>query len=146
MKAQAKVERREGLARLMTRSDHLKLAQIAFNAFIRARDAGKVCISCARDHKGQWHAGHYRTVKAAPELRFDEDNCHRQCAPCNDHLSGNIVEYRIGLLSRIGPERLARLEGPHPPTKLSVDEIKALAEKYRRLAREIAKPRLDNAA
>jgi hypothetical protein len=64
----------------------IKQAQHAFNEFIRYRDRDFPCISCGRHHDGQYHAGHFRTTGASPELRFDEDNCHKQCSACNNHL------------------------------------------------------------
>lgn len=84
-----------------------KQAQTAFNAFIRARDINKGCISCdkTKDWTGQWHAGHFKTTKARPDIRFNEDNCHKQCSICNNHLSGNIGEYTPKLIERIGKER-----------------------------------------
>ena len=86
-----------------------KEAQKAFNRYIRKRDANEPCISCQRHHKGQYHAGHYKTVGARSDLRFDEDNCHKQCAPCNNHLSGNIGEYTGNLINKIGQERFDAL-------------------------------------
>lgn len=127
--------------KLKTRGDWLKEAQQWFNAWIRERDAELPCISCGRHHKGQYHAGHYRTVGACPALRFDPDNVHKQCSACNEHLSGNIVEYRKGLLEKIGAERLARIEQDHPPLKLSIEEIKELKLNYRRLVAEMKKAR-----
>lgn len=128
-------------AKLKTRADYLKDCQQAFNAWIRERDHGLPCISCGRLHQGQWHAGHYRTVGAHPELRFEPANCHRQCAPCNNHLSGNIVEYRKGLLARIGAEFVDWLEGQHAPRHYSIEELQALAVHYRAEARKLAKAR-----
>ncbi len=93
---------RQAREKAKTRSEHMKEAQAAFNAYIRARDAHLPCVSCGRHHQGQWHAGHYRTVGANPELRFNELNVWRQCAPCNDHLHGNLINYRIELINRIG--------------------------------------------
>lgn len=134
------MERREIRAskeRIKPRSEHLREAQAAFNAYIRIRDAREPCISCGRHHDGQYHAGHYRTVGANPELRFDEDNVHKQCAPCNNHKSGDIVNYRINLVAKIGADRVARLEGPHEPQKLSKEEIKAIKAHYRAKVREL---------
>lgn len=88
-------------------------AQNAFNAFIRYRDRNEPCISCERFHEGQYHAGHYRTTGANPELRFNEDNTHKQCAPCNNHLSGNIEKYTPRLIQKIGQERFDVLMGFH---------------------------------
>lgn len=130
-------ELRASQERIKSRGDHLREAQAAFNEFIRLRDAHEPCISCGRHHDGQYHAGHYRTVGANPELRFDEDNVHKQCAPCNNHKSGDIVNYRINLVAKLGAERVARLEGPHEPQKLSKEEIKAIKAHYRAKVREL---------
>lgn len=128
-------------AKLKTRAEHLKDCQTAFNAWVRERDNGLACISCGRMHQGQWHAGHYRTVGAHPELRFEPANCHLQCAPCNNHLSGNIVEYRKGLLAKIGTGLLAWLEGDHPARHYTIEELQALTTHYRAEARKLAKAR-----
>ncbi|WP_118812711.1 recombination protein NinG, partial [Haemophilus influenzae] len=104
-KAQERAEKkkqRERKAKLKSRSEWLKETQAVFNKFIRLRDKNEPCISCGRYHQGQYHAGHYRSVGACPELRFCELNVHKQCAPCNDHKSGNIIEYRINLVNKIG--------------------------------------------
>ncbi|HEY6020653.1 MAG TPA: recombination protein NinG, partial [Candidatus Paceibacterota bacterium] len=110
-------ELREAKAKLKSRRDWMREAQAVFNRFIRLRDAGHPCISCGRHHQGQIHAGHFLSVGARPELRFDEANVHAQCAPCNNHLSGNIVLYRKGLIAKIGLEEVERLEGDHEPKK-----------------------------
>jgi Bacteriophage Lambda NinG protein len=112
-------------------------AQKAFNAYIRARDADKTCVSCGRRHDGQWHAGHYLSVGARPELRFDESNCHRQCQPCNAHLHGNLVLYRAELIKRVGLAEVERLEGPHEPLKLTRDDLRALKAIYRAKTKEL---------
>jgi hypothetical protein len=128
---QDRKELAEGRLKLKSRSAWLAEAQATFNAFIRARDAHLPCISCGRFHTGSYDAGHYRTVGSMPALRFDEDNCHRQCVPCNQHKSGNVVEYRIGLVARIGAERVARLEGPHAAAKYTIDDAKAIKATYK---------------
>lgn len=128
---------REKLIALKPRSKWLSEAQAAFNAFIRARDAHLPCISCGRMHEGSWDAGHYLTRGARPELRFDEQNCHRQCVPCNQHLHGNLVLYRIELLRRIGEEGVARLEGPHEPQKYTIDQLREIRDSYRVATREL---------
>lgn len=129
---------RERKEKLKSRSDWLKDLQRVFNEFIRLRDADLPCISCGRYHQGQWHAGHYRSVGACPELRFNEDNVHKQCSACNNHLSGNILEYRLGLIEKIGSERVAFLERQdHPPLKLSVEEIKDLIKVYKAKVKEL---------
>jgi FtsZ-binding cell division protein ZapB len=139
-KALAQVERKEIKVRkekLKSRAEHLREAQTAFNEWVRLRDADRPCISCGRHHDGQYHAGHFRSVGANPELRFEPDNVWKQCAPCNTHLSGNLVNYRISLLQMIGADRVDWLEGPHEPRKYTVEEINGIKAHYRALAREL---------
>ena len=139
-KSLAQVERREIKVRkekLKSRAEHLKDTQIAFNAWVRERDAELPCISCGRHHHGKYDAGHYRTVGSNPALRFEPLNCHRQCSPCNTQLSGNIVNYRIALVKRIGAEAVEWLEGPHEAKKYTVEDLKAMTADYRAKTREL---------
>ncbi|WP_445494612.1 recombination protein NinG [Photorhabdus sp. SF281] len=106
-------------------------AQQAFNAFIRERDRDLPCISCGRFHDGQYHAGHYLTIKAHPELRFNEDNAHKQCAPCNNHLSGNIINYKPGLIEKIGQERFDKLMSHHALQKCKRDDYEQIRDYYK---------------
>ena len=122
---------------LKPRSKWLAEAQAEFNGFCRERDAALPCISCGRYHKGSYDAGHYRSVGSMPALRFHEDNCHKQCVPCNQHKGGNVVEYRLRLIDRIGAKRLAHLEGPHPAAKYTIDEIKEIKALYRAKRKEL---------
>jgi hypothetical protein len=123
---------------LMTRSDYLKLAQAAFNTYIRERDKDRSCISCGT-YNGKMNAGHYMSVGSTPELRFNEDNVHKQCERCNTFYSGNLINYRISLIERIGIERVEFLERKdHAPDKLTIDEIKNIALKYKKLAKKLA--------
>ena len=126
-----KKEIRAQKEKLKTRSQWLKEAQASFNAFIRERDKDKPCISCGRHHEGQYHAGHYLTVGANPELRFHPFNNNKQCSPCNNHLSGNIVKYRPRLIEKIGTKNLEWLEGPHKLQKLTIDDIKEIKAHYK---------------
>lgn len=109
----------------------LKEAQKAFNAFIRKRDEKEPCISCGREHQGQYHAGHYKTAGGHPELRFEELNCHKQCAPCNNHLSGNIGEYTPRLIDKIGQEAYDWVNGAHKPKKYTCEQLKEIELKYK---------------
>jgi hypothetical protein len=136
---QVRKEYRSAKQKMKSRADWLREAQAAFNRYIRLRDHDKPCISCGRQHQGQWHAGHYRSVGACPELRFMELNVHKQCAPCNDHLSGNIVEYRRGLIERIGIDQVEWLEGNHEAKKYTIEEIKAIKAEYTHKSKELMK-------
>lgn len=127
---------------LKSRGDHMREAQQAFNEYIRTRDqaAGHFCISSGKplDWSGNAvDAGHYRSVGSAPHLRFDERNCHAQSKQDNRFLSGNAVDYRIGLIARIGQEAVDALESDQSVRKYTVDEIKAIKATYRAKTREL---------
>lgn len=117
-------------------------AQRAFNRYIRVRDRGRGCISCGKKNAGQYHAGHYRTVKAAPQLRFDVRGCHAQCAQCNNFDSGNVVEYRIRLVERLGAEVVERLECTNHQPNFSADYLRRLKAVFSRRARHLERLRL----
>jgi hypothetical protein len=137
-KEKADARRAKANLRNNDRQFRLKQAQTAFNAFIRLRDDDKPCISCGRYHAGQYHAGHYIPVGRQAALRFNEINCHRQCAPCNNHKSGNLTGYREELVRRIGLPLVEWLEKDHPSTKAwSCEELKAIEAYYKRAAKEM---------
>ena len=139
-KSLAQVERKEIKVRkekLKSRGDHLKDCQTAFNAWVRQRDIGLPCVSCGRHHNGQWQAGHFKSVGGHPALRYEPLNVWRQCAPCNTHKSGDLLNYRAELVRRIGEEKVLWLEGPHEPKKYTIDDLKALTARYRELTREL---------
>jgi hypothetical protein len=136
-----RAETRAARERLKTKSQWLKETQQVVNRYVRLRDSGKPCISCdwPDDGSQQRHASHYRSVGAAPELRFDtEHNLFTSCAQCNTMKSGNVLEYRIRLKKLIGDEALDALEGPHPPAKYTIEGIKAIKAAYLQKIKEIS--------
>ncbi|CAI1182408.1 recombination protein NinG [Serratia proteamaculans] len=115
------------------------LTQRVFNDYIRERDRDEPCISCGSYQAYEWHAGHYRTVAKASQLRFSEENTNKQCHSCNTHQSGNINPYRINLTLKIGEERVVAVENDntiHRYTRVELDEIRA---HYRAKLREMKK-------
>ncbi|HCG8155657.1 TPA: recombination protein NinG [Vibrio parahaemolyticus] len=104
-------------------------AQEQFNRFIVLRDSGKPCASCGRYLP--LCCGHFRSVGAAPELRFNEDNAHGQCYECNGNKSGNSKEYRRGLIERIGLSRLETLESYHSPQNWTVHDLYDIEKVYK---------------
>ncbi|WP_032137135.1 recombination protein NinG [Kingella negevensis] len=125
----AKMKRRE----LETVPELIKKAQAVFNRFIRLRDKGKPCISCGKPlgfAPNSYDAGHYRSVGSASHLRFDEANAHGQCKHCNNYLSGNVVNYRKGLIERVGLAEVERLENDNAPRKWDKEGLRELAETY----------------
>lgn len=140
-----KVERqitRERKLALKTRNEWIKEAQVSFNAYIRERDKDKPCICCGKPLTldavgGGFDAGHYRSTGSSPHLRFHEDNCHGQRKYCNNWRSGNAVDYRIGLINRIGLDRVEKLEADNEPRKYTIDELKQIKQKYKDKLKEL---------
>ena len=141
-----KKETKRKLDAMQTRPQLLKKAQTAFNAYIRARDKGKPCISCDKPLDGganTFDAGHYRSVGSAPHMRFVEDNCHGQCKHCNNWLAGNHVEYRKRLLERIGERQLELLESDNTLRKYTKEGLEEIAKHYREETRRLEKESLN---
>lgn len=109
-----------------------------FNAYIRARDKGKPCISCNyKDGARQIHAGHYRPAGNVARLRFDERNVHAQCSICNNHLSGNLVNYRKELINRIGLDQVEELEATNEPKQYTIDDYAEIIRTYKAKIKEL---------
>jgi len=144
-RAAAKVER----ASIRVRKEAIKTlptlkaeAQQAFNAYIRARDADKPCICCglplsAGDVGGSFDCGHYRSVGSAQHLRYDERNAHGQRKQCNRWGAGRAVDYRIGLVARIGLEAVEALESDNAPRKWLREELIYIRDRYRAKLKEL---------
>jgi len=122
---------------LKTIQDWLKETQTIFNKYVRLRDSGLNCISCNLPPKKK-NAGHYFSSGGHSNVRFDEDNVHLQCEACNTFLSGNLLNYQIGIEKRIGAQKLIELhERAHLTKKWSVDELKELINIYKKKCAEL---------
>jgi hypothetical protein len=147
-------ETRKAKIALRTKPQWIKFTQPIFNKFIRFRDYDEPCISCGRyDWEiiekltgGKWDCGHYKTVGAFPELRFEERNAHKQCKSCNGG-SGKYTrknhtvsqDYTENLIVRIGQEDVDWLNGPHDPKNYIIEEIQQIRKKYAKMALELEK-------
>ncbi|MEE1869060.1 recombination protein NinG [Pseudomonas auratipiscis] len=137
--------------KLKSRADYIREAQIEFNTYIRLRDKDEPCICCGSYGPGEdwltggkWDAGHFLGRGAYPELRFDEDNCHKQLKSCNGGsgkyaAKGRTVAqgYRERLIQKIGQERVDRLEGPHEARRYTIEELKGIKALYRAKAKQL---------
>jgi hypothetical protein len=133
---------REKLDAMRTKPQLVKVAQTAINAFVRARDANKPCISCGKPPSSESNsvdAGHFRSVGSAPHMRFVEDNVHGQCKHCNQYLAGNILAYRKGLIERIGLERVEQIEADQTVRKYTREGLQEIARHYKAEARRLKK-------
>ncbi len=122
---------------LMTLSDYLKLAQQVFNKWINLRDKGKPCISCDKPITGRVNASHFWNANNHYNVRFNEDNVHSSCITCNQFLSGNLLEYRTRLISKIGEQRFNILEAESKKTrKFTIEELKEIIATYKKKIKE----------
>lgn len=135
---------REKKVAMLTIPQLVKKAQVAFNRFIKERDrlAGHPCISSGRPLDWSGNAtdcGHYRSVGAASHLRFNEDNAHAQSKHDNRWLSGNVAEYRIRLIARIGLDRVDVLESDNKPHRWTREELIQIEAQYKQKLKDLRK-------
>lgn len=120
----------------------VKEADKYFSWYIRLRDSDYVkeksewqgtCISCPNSYlvafmdRGKLHFtnyvdnGHF-VSRGHKIVRYDEENCNLQCKRCNKWLSGNAVNYRLGLDAKYGAgtaDKLIQLAAAHPVYNLT---------------------------
>jgi len=127
---------------LKTNSDYFKDALRYFNTYIRARDIDKPCISCLNS-PGEYKitSGHFYPQGDYNMLAFNEDNAHAQCwFNCNKNKHGNLHEYRINLIKRIGIKRVDELNRlSREPIRYSNEELVSKKEYYKRKGKLIFK-------
>lgn len=122
-----------------------KEEQRSINAYVRARDNGKGCISCPQGVVID--AGHFIAVGSKYQcnpFRLDVRQIHGQCKKCNHFDSGNRVGYEAGIIERYGQGYLDELlalefEAQNNPELLTKEEIRAEGKRYRKLTRELLK-------
>lgn len=136
-----RAQHRADKERIKTVSNLAQELQPIFNKYIRLRDKDKGCISCGK-MQAKFDAGHYFSVGARPNLRFLEDNCHKQCAQCNSHTmkGGNLVEYRLGLIERFGADWVEDFEQKAlsaPPANYTREDLREMKKVYREKIKKI---------
>jgi hypothetical protein len=108
---------------------------------VRLRDRELPCISCNNSNTTDWAGGHYFNAGMYSGLIFDERNCHKQCnTHCNKYLSGNLLEYRKGLVKRFGANFVETLEAESDSKrnyKYTRQELIDIKAKYDEKCREI---------
>jgi len=121
--------------KLKTLTDWIADVQVVFNRYIRERDRDLPCICCGKfnigwSRGGIFDAGHYRSRGSAGHLRFDERNVHKQLKQCNSYGAGRNVDFRVGLIGRIGLEAVEALEADNAAHKWTIEELKELKALY----------------
>lgn len=129
--ARTKVKKQKTIG-IIRMNDLKKEAQKHFNKYIRLRDKDLPCISCGKTEAKAWHAGHYWAMGMNSALRYSEDNVNKQCNSCNKWGHGNLLNYRLNLVKKIGEDRVKWLDENHNGTKKwTRDELEQLISTYK---------------
>lgn len=122
---------------ILSISELKKQVQKLANKVARERDKDLPCISCQGDC-GLPNGGHFVAQGSSGALRYNLDNIHKQGVGCNKWNHGNLLEYRINLVKKIGVKKVEWLEEHRHDVKkwtreelldLKV-ELEALLEEY----------------
>lgn len=127
----AKYEKKLKKAKEKSLPELKKEVQRLCNKYIRERDKDLTCISCNKfsDNKD---SGHYIAQGSSGALRFDENNLAGQCLSCNRFKHGDLINYRYGLIARIGLLKVEELEKRRfEVKKWTREELKELKQYYK---------------
>jgi hypothetical protein len=129
-------ERKEYYEKNRKLSDYEADAKKVYQAWIRKRDENLPCISCGKTTDNCWQGSHYFDANRFSGLIFDERNCHKSCEQCNKFHHGNLIGYRIGLVSRYGEEFVKTIENESDAKrkyKYTREELTEIKNKYTKL-------------
>ena len=115
-------------------SQRLGEAKKVFQKWVRMRDKGNGCISCGTKKASVWDGGHFKKAELYSGVIFHEFNTNLQCGKCNRYLGGNELNYRVGLIARIGEQAVKELEKLAEQTrtrKYSNEELEEIKRKYK---------------
>lgn len=107
-----------------------------FSKYIRLRDASDHgtfrCISCGKVKAfRKADCGHFYS-RMHMSTRYDEDNCHAECAYCNRISADHLIGYQEHLIEKIGQERFDKLRLRHHLSKKWSDfEMEEMIKHYK---------------
>lgn len=115
-----------------------------FSQFIRLRDAdanGYIrCYCCGYPvHWKLAHNGHFFSRRFLG-TRFNEQNCHACCAPCNTYNNGNLEAYEAHLRREYGDSIIDRLTMlKNAVNKFAPYEIEEMKQEYKQKVKKLRK-------
>ncbi len=135
---------KEQKEQIKRKSDYEREMQYIVNWIVRAIDSEKGCISCSHGWNEKWtrrqQAGHYHSVGVHSNLRFNVFNIFLQCQRCNEFLSGNIRNYRTGIIYHYSHDLIEYIESLprlYPDLKLTIPELKDCLKRVKMIKKEI---------
>lgn len=84
-------------------SDLKKEVQVVFNKWVRDRDCDELCLAC-KTYSGEMDASHLIAQGSSSFLRYHPHNVNNTCVSCNRFMNGNIDQYEINLIEKIGKD------------------------------------------
>jgi len=137
-----RVQHRKDKESIKPKSKWLAELQALVNKYVRLRDSALGCCSCGKSAswQGQWHASHLYSRGHSSALRFNLWNINKSCSICNNHLSGNIGEYKSRIINKIGVERYEWLEShKSDPKSFDIEWIKRAIKITRKAIKRLEK-------
>lgn len=135
-----KIAKKQMKESLLTKSDYEKLLQTEINTICRLIDKGHLCISSDRELGKKHDAGHFRSRKSAPSIRFNLLNIWAQSVEQNKHKSGNTLGYIENIKRLYGieiVEEIINLKDKYSNLILSIDKIKEATIIARNIVKEL---------
>jgi hypothetical protein len=111
--------------------------------YARLRDRFDGCISCDKPPHwhGQWHGSHFKPAGNFKAVALNLMNIHKSCSECNNHKSGNGVEYNDRLILKIGQEKVDWLKSQTQPHRHSIEYLqrykKVMGKRLRQMEKRI---------
>ena len=88
-----------------------ELAQKLANKYGRLRDLyhnGHRCCTCS--NTGKMDGGHFLPTSGYSAIRYNVNQIHQQCVPCNRYNGGRPKEYRVFMVDKYGEDYVQQLE------------------------------------
>jgi hypothetical protein len=108
-----------------------------YSQYIRLSEPN-VCVTCGEQkHWKELQNGHFYS-RGRYATRWEDLNCHPQCARCNVFLKGNYINYTRYMIDRFGREAVDQLEVKSKSTiKISTPELEEKIEYYKKKVKEL---------
>ena len=138
-RTQWNIKKRAGKKKIENLREKLNKLQRIINALARWIDTGHPCISSGRTN-GKMNGGHYWAVGSNRHIRFHLMNIFIQSESDNNYKSGNISEYREGIIKTFGEAVLIEIEelkNKYQSTKLEAFEADEKVTIARSLLKQI---------
>lgn len=125
---------------LKTKSDLEKDLQTEINTIIRLIDKGFVCISTRNQLNAKYDAGHFFSRGSSPTIKFNLFNIYAQSVYANQHLSGDQINFMMGLRHYYGnklTEYVLELKSLYKLINLSREDLKSKTLIARKIVKEL---------